>query len=118
MDRAEAGGFGVAVAGHALLLGVLSLGFANATKPPPVAVSIEVAFVDENGLKAAVTEAPTEDPPEAQAPEVGAPEEAAPEPVEAPPEPRPTPPPPQPKAAVPKPEEKPAKPAPKVAAKK
>ena len=113
MDRAEATGFGVAVAGHALLLGVLSLGFANASHPPLTTDSIEVAFVDEIGLRAAVTEASTEEPAEAQAPEVGPPEEAAPEPVEAPPEPKPTPPA-QPKAAAPEPEpaKKPAKPAP------
>lgn len=119
MDRAEATGFGVAFAGHALLIGVLSLGFANATHPPLMTDSIEVAFVDEIGLKAAVTEASTEDPAEAQAPEVGPPEEAAPEPVEVP-EPRPTPPAPQPKAAAPapepKPDKKPAKPAPPKAA--
>ena len=133
MDRAEATGFGVAVAGHALLLGVLSLGFADAARPPLTTDSIEVALIDEVGLKAAVTEASTEDPAQAEAPEAGPPEEAAPEPVEAPPEPRPTPPPPpprpqpqpqpQPKAAAPapepKPREKPAKPAPaKVEARK
>lgn len=118
MDRAEATGFGVAAAGHVALLGVLSLGFANASRPPLMADPIEVAFVDEVGLKAAVTEASTEDPAEAQAPAAGPPEEAAPEPVEAPPEPKPTPPPPQPKAAAPAPEPKPqpkersAKPAP------
>jgi outer membrane biosynthesis protein TonB len=116
VDRAEATGFGVAAAGHAVLLGVLSLGFANATRPPLMADPIEVAFVDEIGLKAAVTEASTEDPAEAQAPEAGPPEEAAPEPVPAPPEPTPTPPQPLPKAAVPEPKpqpkERPAKPAP------
>ncbi len=37
MDRAEAAGFGVAVAGHALLLGILSVGFASVSRPPLIA---------------------------------------------------------------------------------
>ncbi len=106
MDRVEATGFGVAAAGHVMLLGVLSLGFASATRPPLVTDSIEVAFVDEIGLKAAVTEAETEAPAEAEAPVAGPPEEAIPAPAETPPEPKPAP---QPKAAVPTPEPKPKK---------
>ena len=53
MDRAEAGGFGVALAGHALLLGVLSMGFANAVKPPIMNQPMEVSFVEETGLESA-----------------------------------------------------------------
>jgi hypothetical protein len=80
MDRAEAAGFGVAVAGHALLLGILSVGFASVSRPPLIADPMEVAFVDEIGLKAALADPSTEAPAEAQAPEMGPPEEAAPAP--------------------------------------
>jgi outer membrane biosynthesis protein TonB len=111
MDRAEATGFGVAVAGHALLLGILSVGFASVSRPPLIADPMEVAFVDEIGLKAALADPSTEAPAEAQAPEMGPPEEAAPAPVEAPPEPTPPPPAPKPKAVAPAPEPKPEKPA-------
>ncbi len=113
MDRAEATGFGVAVAGHALLLGILSVGFASVSRPPLITDSIEVSLVDEIGLRAALADPSTEAPAEAQAPEMGPPEEAAPAPVEAPPEPTPPPPAPKPKAIAPVPEpEKPAKPSP------
>ena len=93
MDRAEATGFGVAVAGHAALLAALSLGFANAVTPPAMNAPIEVSFVDEVGLQSAVTEISTEPPAQSVAPELGPPEEAAPVPAEtpAPPEPRPVP---------------------------
>lgn len=122
MDRTEATGFGVAVAGHALLLGILSVGFASASRPPLIADSIEVSLVDEIGLRSALADPSTEAPAEAQAPEMGPPEEAAPAPVEAPPEPTPPPPAPKPKAVAPAPEKPakptPAKPAPKKAAAK
>ncbi|HEY0627365.1 MAG TPA: cell envelope biogenesis protein TolA [Allosphingosinicella sp.] len=102
MDRAEATGFGVAVAGHAALLGVLSMGFANAVQPPLMNAPIEVSFVDEVGLESTVTEISTEPPAQSVAPELGAPEEAAPEPAETP-----APPEPAPKAAEAPPEPKP-----------
>ena len=51
MDRAEATGVGVAVAGHAALLAALALGFANAKLPPIQNKPIEVSFVDEVGLE-------------------------------------------------------------------
>jgi hypothetical protein len=82
MDRAEATGFGVAVAGHAALLAIFSLGFANAIQPPMMNPPIEVSFVDEIGLQSAVTEIATEPPAQSAAPELGAPEEAAPAPAE------------------------------------
>jgi hypothetical protein len=82
MDRAEATGFGVAVAGHAALLAIFSLGFANAIQPPMMNPPIEVSFVDEIGLQSAVTEISTEPPAQSAAPELGAPEEAAPAPAE------------------------------------
>jgi hypothetical protein len=48
MDRAEATGLGVALAGHGLLLAILSLGFATATtKKPILSEPVEVSFVEE-----------------------------------------------------------------------
>jgi outer membrane biosynthesis protein TonB len=111
MDRAEATGLGIAVAGHALLLAILSLGLATATKKPLLSEPMEVTFVEEVGLKSAVTEVSTEAPAPSVAPVAGPPEEAAPapEPVPAPPEPAPAPPeplPPPPKPAPPAPQPK------------
>lgn len=118
MDKAEATGVGVAVAGHLALLAALSLGFATATKPPVLNQPMEVSFVDEIGLQSAVPEPTVEPPAQSVAPEFGPPEEAAPQPAEPVPAPKPAPP--QPKPAPPaaetvqKPAEKPApaKPAP------
>jgi outer membrane biosynthesis protein TonB len=122
MDRAEATGLGVAVAGHAVLLAILSLGLATATKKPLLSEPMEVSFVEEVGLKSAVPEPTSEAPAPSVAPIAGPPEEAAPEPVPAPPEPLPPPPtpiepPPQPKLQ-PRPEPKvQPRPQPKVALK-
>jgi len=104
IDRAEATGLGVAAAGHIALLAVLSLGLATATRKPPLLQEpIEVSFVEEIGLKSAVTEVSTEAPAPSVAPLAGPPEEAAPEPLPAPSAPLPPPPqpvsPPQPKLA-------------------
>lgn len=113
MDRAEATGLGVAVTGHLALLAALSLGLASVTRPSMQSDPIQVSFVDEVGLQAAVTEAQMEDPAEAMAPEIGPMEEAAPAPAETPaPEPTPAP-----RAAEPEPASAPtpkeaAKPAP------
>jgi hypothetical protein len=90
MDRSEATGLGVAVAGHLALLAALSLGLASVTRPMMQSDPIQVSFVDEVGLQAAVTEAQMDDPAEAMAPEVGPMEEAPPPQPETPaPEPRP-----------------------------
>jgi TonB C terminal len=62
MDRAEAAGFGVAVAGHAALLAALALGLAGARVPPTASEPIEVSFVDEVGLES-VAPAPAADAP-------------------------------------------------------
>jgi outer membrane biosynthesis protein TonB len=113
MDRAEATGLGLALAGHAVLLAILSLGLATATKKPLLSEPMEVSFVEEVGLKSAVTEVNTEAPAPSVAPVAGPPEEAAPmpEPVPAPPEPLP--PPPRPIEARPQPKVQPP-PQPKV----
>ena len=90
MDRAEATGFGVAVAGHLALLAALSLGLASVTRPMMQSDPIQVSFVDEIGMQAAVTEAQMEDPAETMAPEIGPMEDAAPTTPETP-SPEPTP---------------------------
>lgn len=103
MDRAEATGAGIAVAGHGVLLAALTLGFANASQPPLTAPPIEVSFVDEVGLESAITEVSPEPPAQSVAPETGPPEEAAPAPAETPAPPQPAP-----KAVEAPPEPKPA----------
>ncbi len=124
MQRAEATGLGVAVAGHLLLFGVLSLGLVTAPKPvPPLTQPVDIQIVDEVGLTDTAPDPSPVEPAASVAPEVGPPIEAAPpEPVAAtPPLPAPTPRPaptarPAP-APLPKPAPKVATPAPKVAAK-
>lgn len=81
MDRAEATGFGVAVAGHAALLGALSLGFANAVQPPLTNPPIEVSFVDEVGLDSAAPVISAEEPAAKLGEIEGPPEPAAPPPT-------------------------------------
>lgn len=113
IERAEATGLGVALAAHAALLAVLSLGFATATKPVILAPPMEVSFVDEVGLEAAVTEASPDDAQQAEAPETGPPEDAAPAPAPvAEPLPKPVPPAPAKASEAPAEVKKPAKPAP------
>lgn len=103
MDRAEATGLGVAVAGHGALLAALTLGFAGMTTPPALTTPMEVSFVDEVALDNA---APAADEPAARMGEIEAPPEPAPAPAQ--PEPAPMP------APAPKPAERaePARPAP------
>ncbi|HEX8383548.1 MAG TPA: cell envelope biogenesis protein TolA [Sphingomonas sp.] len=118
MERAEKVGLGVALAGHAVLFGLLSVGFLATPNPdklknPPV----EVSLVEEVAIESAAPE-PAAEPAQSIAPEQGAPEDAAPpEPAPAPPEPapqpRPAPPPPAPPAPRPRPA--PPRPAPKAA---
>jgi outer membrane biosynthesis protein TonB len=114
MERSEKTGLGIAVAGHLLLFGALSLGWLMHSAPPvPQPPAIDVSMVDKVGLVAQAPQA-TEAPQEAKAPEVGKLEQAPPPKPEpkAEPKPEPAPPVPQPKAAPPpKPAPK-AKPAP------
>lgn len=126
MDKAERAGLGVAVAGHVLLFGALTLTLPDAPQLPAPPPSVEVEFVDgaEVALTAEAPPAATTAP--APAPEVieSAEPEPAPEPVVAPaPEPLPAPPLPAPVAqprptpkAQPKVVERPAKAQPKAAA--
>ncbi|WEK43833.1 MAG: cell envelope biogenesis protein TolA [Candidatus Sphingomonas colombiensis] len=114
MDRAEKIGLGIAIAGHVVLFGLLSVGFL--ATPNPINLKqhpIEVSLVKDVGLEATAPQAETQ-PAQSVAPDQGEPEEAAaPAPVAAAPEPKPAPVP----QPAPKPEPKPApvKPAPKPA---
>ena len=126
MNRGEGTGLAVAIIGHAVLFGVLSVGFlatpnANELKSQP----IDISLVDEVAFEAAApasVEAPAESmapdpgPLEDAAPPAPAPEEAQPEPPAPQPEPAPAPAP-VPKAA-PKPAPKRPAPAPEKAAPK
>jgi outer membrane biosynthesis protein TonB len=126
MDRAEATGLGVAVAGHVLLLAILSVGFAASTRKPILTEPMEVAFVEEVGLEstapAPANEAPAPKLAKVEGPvEPDAPPPPAPEPVpvpqpQAPAPPAPpvqrTPPKAQPVAPKPAPRPVPPKPAP------
>ena len=120
MDRAEKAGFGVAIAGHAALLAVLSLGLASVRQPPILNEPMEVSFVEEVAMRSAAPS--SEVPAPSIAPDLGAPDEPAPaEPAPLPPEPQPVPPPqprPIPKAVVTPSKPAPAKAEPKPAAPK
>lgn len=126
MDRTEKVGIGIAATGHALLFGLLSVGFLSTPDPLKLETKpIDISLVDEVALEAAAP-AQTEAPAESVAPDSGPPEDAAPppEPVvqpaptppqPAPPAPAPAPPPPRPAPVskpAPKPVPQPPKPAP------
>lgn len=111
MDRTEKVGLGVAIVGHVVVFGALSLGFfTGTTPPPPPPPSIDVSLVDKVGLQATAPKAVIP-PAQSKAPELGAPEDAPAAPA-AESEPDPAPPKPQPKAAPP-PKPAPAPPQPK-----
>lgn len=115
MDRADKVGLGLAVTGHVVLFGLLSVGFL--ATPNPLKLSqqpVEVSLVKDVALEASAPQAVTP-PAQSVAPEQGAPEEAAaPAPEEPAPEPEPVPAPPQPKPE-PAPKPQPAKEQPKPA---
>lgn len=120
MERAEKIGLGIAVAGHVVLFGLLSVGFLVMPNPlklrhPPV----EVQFVDEVAPEASTPNPSAEKPATSVAPELGTPEEQAePQPAAPAPAPQKAEVPPAP-APAPKAAEKPApsKPAPAAPAK-
>ncbi|KQM85000.1 cell envelope biogenesis protein TolA [Sphingomonas sp. Leaf23] len=118
MQKAEKIGLGVAVAGHVVLFGLLSVGFLATPNPKKLITQpMDVSFAEEVAAEQSAPEQ-ADAPAISQAPETGTPEEAAPsEPVSEPepaPEPAPAPPAPAPKPQpAPRPEPKPApKPAP------
>lgn len=99
MDRAEKIGLGIAVVGHAILFGLLSVGFLATPNPAKLEQHpVEVSLVKDVGLEATAPKA-VEPPAQSVAPEQGAPEDAAapaieqaaPEPIPAPPQPAPKP---------------------------
>lgn len=78
MQRAEQAGLGVAVAGHVLLFGALSLMLNVAPKPvPPVVQSVDIQIVDNVGLKDTTPNPSTIAPAASVAPLVGTPFVAA-----------------------------------------
>ncbi|KTT74441.1 TolA protein, partial [Sphingomonas endophytica] len=86
MERGEKIGLGLAVAGHVLLFGVLSVGFLATPNPVKLKQNpVEVSLVKDVALEAAAPQQ-TEAPSQAVAPDVGEPEEAPP-PAEAPQQP-------------------------------
>jgi outer membrane biosynthesis protein TonB len=97
MERGERIGLAVAVAGHIVLFGLLSVGFLSTPNPEKLKVTpIDISLVKDVALEAE-SPTPNQQPAQSIAPEEGAPEDAAPpEPVEAEPEPQPAPPPPAP----------------------
>ena len=115
MDRAEKVGLGIAVVGHVVLFGLLSIGFLATPNPQKLQQTpMEVSLVKDVGLEATAPQSVTP-PAQSVAPDQGEPEDAAP-PAEAEPaaEPEPAPPEPKPAPPQPRPEPKPApKPAPK-----
>jgi hypothetical protein len=78
MDRAEAAGLSVSIAGHVALLALLSLALVTAARPPVVQQAMEVSFVDEVGVSAAAPQPSREPSAPARAPEIGPTEDAAP----------------------------------------
>lgn len=109
MDRAEQAGLGVAVAGHVLVFGALSLGLIAAPKPllPPTP-AVDIQIIDAVALKDQAPNpapAPPAPPAPSVAPEVGPPTEVPPPPepvaaLERDPMPVPSPPAPARKVAV------------------
>lgn len=133
MDRTEAKGFGIALAGHAALLAALSMGLATSTRPPVLNEPMEVSLVEEVALESSAP-SPAREAPAPKLAEVEGPVEPAPptlpvpepeplpqpkaiEPVP-PPSPRPAERPRPPKPAPPQPKPAPAKPSPPKAAPK
>lgn len=113
MDRAEATGLGVATAGHLALLAALTLGFANAVRPPVTADPIEVSFVEDVAIESTAP-ASSEAEPAPKLAEIEGPVEPAPPPPAPEPVPEPTP---QPRLVTPPPPAPAPKPVPKPAAK-
>lgn len=89
MDRAERTGLGVAVAGHVLLFGALSLGIISGSRLPPLQSDpVDVMLVDEVAMRSAAPQAATEPPAAAEAPVLGPAEEPEIQPEPAPPVPK------------------------------
>jgi outer membrane biosynthesis protein TonB len=83
MDRAEAAGLGVSIAGHVALLALLSLALVTAGQIPVSPPPMEVSFVDEVALTSSAPQPSPAPAAQATAPEVGPVEDAAPAPAPA-----------------------------------
>jgi hypothetical protein len=109
IDRADAAGIGISLAGHVALLALLSVALFTATSQPPMPPSMEVSYVEDVGL-VSTSPSPTDEPAaQATAPDPGPIEDAAPAPA---PEPAPPAPAPTPRQALPSPTPRPAPPRP------
>jgi outer membrane biosynthesis protein TonB len=107
MDRIEKTGLGVAIVGHIILFGLLSVGFLSTPNPEQLKPKpIEVSLADDVGLRAQAPQSVVA-PAQSSAPELGKPEDAPPPAKQEARQTEPVPPAPQPKA------EPPPKPAPK-----
>lgn len=109
MERTEATGFGVALAGHAALFAGLAW-LATSAPPPSSLQPIEVSFVEAIGLSAAAPQPVQQPPAQSIAPEVGQPQEAEPAALPEPSRPQPLP---LPKAVEPAPAREQARPQPR-----
>ncbi|HEY0115736.1 MAG TPA: hypothetical protein VGB54_08445 [Allosphingosinicella sp.] len=76
MDRAEATGVGVAVAGHAALIALLAFGIAVTREPTPPADAMEVSFVEDAGPVSSAPET-LEEPAPTIGDEISAPAQAS-----------------------------------------
>jgi outer membrane biosynthesis protein TonB len=83
MQRAEQAGLGIAIAGHVVLFGALSIGLIAAPKPvPPLTPPVDIQIVDKVGMTDTAPNPSTIEPAASVAPEVGPPVEVPlPEPV-------------------------------------
>jgi hypothetical protein len=84
MDRVEAAGLGVSVAGHAALLALLSLALVTAGNVPVSPTAMEVSFVDEVAMTSASPQPSPAPAAPATAPDLGPIEDAAPAPAPTP----------------------------------
>lgn len=118
MLRGERAGFGVSLAGHIVLLVIMSLNLMSERPKPPPPDTMDVMLTDKVGAVSAAPTTATEAPQAAEAPDLGPVEEAAPppEPTPAPPKPVAKPVPPPKPTPVPVPKPTPAPPAPPKAA--
>jgi len=81
MDRVEAAGLGVSVAGHGALLALLSVALVTVSRAPPLQQAMEVSLVDEIGLTSAAPQPSAAPAALSRAPETGPSEDAAPAPA-------------------------------------
>src|SRR5258706_1385523 len=100
MDRTEKTGLAVAIVGHIILFGLLSVGFLSTPNPEQLKPKpIDISLVDDVGLQAQAPQS-TVPPAQSRAPDLGNPEDAAPA-AQEPAQPDPVPPAPQPETAPP-----------------